>query len=324
MITLNEIKQPIQKHVEIFDEKFKLSLKSTLPLLDKITGYIIKTKGKQLRPMFVFFSADIFGEINESTYRAASLIELLHSATLIHDDVVDDANLRRGFLSIKAVWKNKISVLIGDYLLSKGLLLALDNDEFELLKIVSNAVREMSEGELLQIQKARTFDITEEVYFEIIRKKTATLIASCLACGAESVKADKETVNLMYKLGEYIGLAFQIKDDLLDFDKTGTTGKTNNIDIKDQKITLPLIYALNNSSYLDKKKYVYYIKNHNNDTKKIAEIVNHIHKTGGIEYTKTRMMEYQNKALDILKQLPDCNSRKSLEQLIIFTTERNK
>ena len=322
MTTLEEIKIPIQKHIEIFDGKFKESLRSTLPLLDKITSYIIKTKGKQLRPMFVFFTADIFGEINESTYRAASLIELLHSATLIHDDVVDDANLRRGFMSIKAVWKNKIAVLIGDYLLSKGLLLSLDNNEFELLKIVSNAVREMSEGELLQIQKARTFDITEEIYFEIIRKKTASLIASCCACGAESVKADKDTIKLMHRLGEIIGIAFQIKDDLLDYDKTNATGKTNNIDIKDQKITLPLIHALENSSYLDKKKYVYYIKNHNNDPKKINEIVNHIKTSGGLDYTRDKMIEYQNKALDILKKLPDRKSRKSLEDLIIFTTER--
>ena len=200
MITLNEIRTPIKQNLEIFDEKFKLSLKSQVPLLDKIMSYVVKTKGKQIRPMLVFFSADIFGEINDSSYRAASLIELLHTATLIHDDVVDDANLRRGFLSIKAVWKNKIAVLIGDYLLSKGLLLSLENDDFELLKIVSNAVREMSEGELLQIQKARTFDITEEVYFEVIRKKTAALIASCCACGAASVTKDKNIIEQMHKL----------------------------------------------------------------------------------------------------------------------------
>ncbi len=324
MITLNDIKLPIKEHIEIFDSKFKQSLKSKVPLLDTITNYILKTKGKQLRPMFVFFSADIFGKINESTYRAASLIELLHTATLIHDDIVDDSNIRRGFYSIKALWKNKIAVLIGDYLLSKGLLLSLDNDEFELLKIVSTAVKEMSEGEILQIQKARTFDITEEIYFDIIRKKTASLIASCCACGAESVSTDKNNVTLMHNIGENIGIAFQIKDDLLDYDKTDITGKPNGIDIKDQKLTLPLIYLINNSSYLEKKKYIYYIKNHNNDPKKVAELICKIKNIGGLEYAKSKMHEYQNKALGKLKELPECNSRKSMEQLIKFTTERTK
>jgi octaprenyl-diphosphate synthase len=322
MFILNEIRAPIKQNLEIFNEKFKLSLKSQVPLLDKIMSYVIKTKGKQIRPMLVFFSADIFGEINDSSYRAASMIELLHTATLIHDDVVDDANLRRGFLSIKAVWKNKIAVLIGDYLLSKGLLLSLENDDFELLKIVSNAVREMSEGELLQIQKARTFDISEDIYFDVIRKKTASLIASCCSCGAASVTKDKDIIEKMRKLGENIGIAFQIKDDLLDYEKTDVTGKSNGVDIKDQKMTLPLIYLLNNSSYMSKKKYVYYLKNHNNDAKKIAELVNSIQDKGGIEYAKNKMLEYQNKALEILRELPDNNSRKSLEQLIIFTTER--
>lgn len=340
MITLNEIKVPIQEQINIFDNKFKLSLKSSVPLLDTITRYIIKTKGKQLRPMFVFFSADIFGEINESTYRAASLIELLHTATLIHDDIVDDSNIRRGFHSIKALWKNKIAVLIGDYLLSKGLLLALDNDEFDLLKIVSTAVKEMSEGEILQIQKARSFNITEEVYFDVIRKKTASLIASCCACGAASVLRNSseseiqsseqnklrtnnyELITLMHKLGENIGIAFQIKDDLLDFEKVDVTGKPNAVDIKEQKLTLPLIYLINNSNYLEKKKYIYYIKNHNNDSKKVAELISKIKDKGGLEYAKSKMFEYQSKAIDTLKTLPECNSRNSMEQLIKFTTER--
>lgn len=321
-MVLDEIKIPIKEHIEIFDKKFRQSLKSSVPLLDKITHYIIKTKGKQLRPMFVFFSADIFGTINESTYRAASLIELLHTATLIHDDIVDDSNIRRGFYSVKALWKNKIAVLIGDYLLSKGLLLSLENDEFELLKIVSTAVKEMSEGEILQIQKARTFDITEEIYFEVIRKKTASLIASCCACGAASVKTDKNTISLMHKLGENIGIAFQIKDDLLDYEKTDVTGKPNGVDIKDQKLTLPIIYLINKSSYLEKKKYIYYIKNHNNDNKKVAELIAHIKNIGGLEYAKSKMLEYQDKALNTLKELPECDSRKSLEKLIKFTTER--
>ena len=275
-----------------------------------------------MRPMFVFFAADICGEINQSSYRAASLIELLHTATLVHDDVVDDSNTRRGVFSINALWKNKIAVLVGDYLLSKGLILSIDNNDIELLRIVSNATREMSEGELLQIEKARSLDIEEDVYFEIIRKKTASLIASCCAVGASSVGADAETIKKMHQFGEYVGIAFQIKDDLFDLKKDNNTGKPNGIDIKEKKMTLPLIHMLNNISYLEKKRIINIIKNHNNNPKKVAHVIDQINNSEGIKYTKDKMMEYQDKALNILKEFPESQSRNSLEQLVIFTTQR--
>ena len=243
MNTIKEIKKPIQQEMLLFEKKFKDSLNSKVPLLDKILHYIVKRKGKQMRPMFVFLSGKLFGEINESSFRAASLIELLHTATLVHDDVIDDANMRRGFFSINALWKNKIAVLVGDYLLSKGLLMSLENEEYDLLQIVSKAVKEMSEGELLQIEKARKLDIEEDVYFEIIRQKTATLIAACCACGAVTAKQDKETVERMRKFGELIGIAFQMKDDLFDYYNEDVIGKPTGIDIKEQKMTLPLIYT---------------------------------------------------------------------------------
>src|SRR5687767_4844428 len=252
--------------MKIFESKFKDSMKSSVPLLDKITNYIVKRKGKQLRPMFVFLSAQTVGEINESTYRAAALIELLHTATLVHDDVVDDSNERRGFFSVNALWKNKIAVLIGDFLLSKGLLLSLDNNDFHLLKIVSTAVREMSEGELLQIEKARRLDISEEVYFDIITKKTATLIAACCAAGAASVTSDDKLIKLARQFGTLTGIAFQIKDDIFDFGTGDEIGKPTGIDIKEKKMTLPLIYALNNSSWMDKRRMINLVKNHHNDS----------------------------------------------------------
>lgn len=324
MTDLKEIKAPIRDHIDTFEDKFKLSMKSSVPLLDKITHYIIKRKGKQMRPMFVFFAAGICGTINESTYRAASLIELLHTATLVHDDVVDDSNIRRGYFSINALWKNKIAVLVGDYLLSRGLLLSLDNNEFNLLKIVSDATREMSEGELLQIEKARHLDIEEEIYFEIIRKKTASLIASCCAAGAESVGSKPEIVGKMHRFGEYVGIAFQIKDDLFDYQDSKTIGKPNGIDIKEQKMTLPLIFMLNNSSFLEKRRIVNIVKNHNNEPDKVAEIIDKVNQSGGIEYSTQKMIEYQEKAFDLLHEFPESPMRNSLEKLVIFTIERDK
>jgi len=324
MPDLKQIKAPIAKHIGEFEDKFKHSMKSNVSLLDTIIQYIIKRKGKQIRPMFVFLSAGMCGQINESTHRAASLIELLHTATLVHDDVVDDSNLRRGFFSINALWKNKIAVLIGDYLLSQGLLLALNNDEFKLLKIVSDATREMSEGELLQIEKARKLDIEESVYFEIIRKKTASLIASCCAAGAESVKATEEIVKKMHLFGEYAGIAFQIRDDLFDYQNSYNIGKPNGIDIKEQKMTLPLIYMLNNSGFVEKRRIVNVVKNHNNDPDKVSQLIDKVNRSGGIEYATQKMKEYQEYSFDILHQFPESQFRNSLEQLVVFTTERTK
>jgi octaprenyl-diphosphate synthase len=277
-----------------------------------------------MRPMFVFLAAEICGKVDETTYRAASLIELLHTATLVHDDVVDDSNERRGFFSVNALWKNKISVLVGDYLLSRGLLLAINNEDFKLLKIVSDAVREMSEGELLQIEKARNLDIKESIYYEIIRKKTASLIASCCACGAASTGVDEETITKMHQFGEYVGIAFQIKDDLFDYEKINKTGKPNGIDIKEQKMTLPLIYMLNNSNYLEKRKIINTVKRHHNNPDKVNLLIDEVNQSGGINYAREKMIEYREKALNILREFPESEARTSMEQLVLYTTERNK
>ncbi|MCX6232215.1 MAG: polyprenyl synthetase family protein [Bacteroidetes bacterium] len=324
MTSLSDIKKPIVENIDIFEKKFKLSMQSSVPLLDIITRYIIKRKGKQIRPMFVFLTAKICGEINESTYRAASLIELLHTATLVHDDVVDDSNERRGFFSINALWKNKIAVLVGDFLLSKGLLLAIEKNEFQLLKIVSNAVREMSEGELLQIEKARHLDIKEEIYYEIIRKKTASLIASCCACGAASTSTDETIIQKMHQFGEYVGIAFQIKDDLFDYENSRETGKPNGIDIKEQKMTLPLIYMLNNSDFLEKRKAINIVKHHHNKPEKVAQLIGKVNNSGGIEYARDKMNEYKDKALGLLSEMPDSEAKTAMEQLVLFTIERKK
>ena len=321
---IEDIKQPVALHMEAFEEKFKGAMKSTVPLLDKITNYIVKRKGKQIRPMFVFLSAQNAGEINESTYRAAALIELLHTATLVHDDVVDDSNERRGFFSVNALWKNKIAVLIGDFLLSKGLLLSIENEDFHLLKIVTNAVREMSEGELLQIEKARRLDISEEVYFEIITKKTAALIAACCASGVASVTRDESRINLAKDFGIYTGIAFQIKDDLFDFGSGEDIGKPTGIDIKEKKMTLPLIYALNNSTWSEKRKIIHIIKNHNEESEEVKKVIDFVIAKGGIEYAIKQMHDYKNKALDILKKLPENPANKSLEKLLIYAIERKK
>lgn len=324
MSTVDKIKAPIEAYMDAFEVKFKQSMKSNVPLLEKITNYIVKRKGKQIRPMFVFLSAKMHGEINESTYRAAALIELLHTATLVHDDVVDDSNERRGFFSVNALWKNKIAVLIGDYLLSKGLLLSLDNDDFYLLKLVSNAVREMSEGELLQIEKARKLDISEEVYFDIIRQKTASLVAACCATGAASVTRDKKTVDTMKQFGILTGMAFQIKDDLFDFGDGKDIGKPTGIDIKEKKMTLPLIYSLNNSSRAEKRRIINIIKNHNENVEKVAQVIEFVFEKKGIGYAEKVMHQYKNEALHLLKDFRDSDAKASLELLVNYSIERKK
>lgn len=323
MLKLDEIKKPIEKEIDAFEEKFKTSMQSSVPLLDRITHYIVKRKGKQMRPMFVFFAANICGGITESTYRAAALVELLHTATLVHDDVVDNSFERRGFFSINALWKNKIAVLVGDYLLAKGLQLSVDNNEFRQLKIVSDAVQQMSEGELLQIEKVRRMDISEEVYYEVIRQKTASLIASCCAAGASSAGADDDIVKLMHSFGEKIGIAFQIKDDLFDFG-VDDVGKPKGIDIKEKKVTLPLIYALNKAPKSEKKKMINLVKNHQDDPLKINQIIDFVKQSGGLAYAEEQMMQYQAKAFEILNTFPASESKTSLEQLVKYTTERKK
>ena len=324
MSQLDQIKEPVKEHIIEFEKYFRSSMKSSVPLLDRITRYIVNRKGKQMRPLFVFLSAEIAGGVNESTYRGASLVELLHTATLVHDDVVDDSNERRGVFSINALWKNKISVLIGDYLLSRGLLLSLENDDFELLKIVSNAVKEMSEGELLQIEKARRLDIEEDIYYEIIRKKTASLIASCCACGAYSSGGDKEVSEKMRSFGEKVGMAFQIKDDLFDYQKANKTGKPTGIDIRDKKMTLPIIYLLNNSDKANKRRIKNIIKNHNNDPVKVADLIKEVNESGGIEYATKKMIEFRDQAFSILETFADSPARKSMAELVSYTTERDK
>ena len=324
LTTLSEIKRPIREHIESFEKSFMASMKSQVALLDVVTRYILKRKGKQMRPMFVFLSAGLHGTINERTYTAASMIELLHTATLVHDDVVDDSNLRRGFFSINALWKNKIAVLVGDYLLSKGLLVSLEKDEFRLLKIVSNAVREMSEGELLQIEKARRLDIEEEIYFEIIRKKTASLIASCCATGAASATDDTGIQERMWQFGEMAGIAFQIKDDLFDYEKHNDTGKPGAADIREQKMTLPIIYLLNQSSRAEKRHIISTVKNHHNDQKRVAELIGRVEEAGGLKYAHEKMLEYRGRAIEILKGFPENDYSRALHDLVIFTTEREK
>ena len=323
MLSINEIKKPIAADIDAFEERFKASMQSSVPLLDRITHYIVKRKGKQIRPMFVFFSASICGGINDSTHRGAALVELLHTATLVHDDVVDNSYQRRGFFSINALWKNKIAVLVGDFLLSKGLLLSINNGDFNLLKIVSEAVKQMSEGELLQVEKVRRMDVDEPIYYEVIRQKTASLIASCCACGAASAGADDETVEKMRLFGEKIGIAFQIKDDMFDFG-TDDVGKPLGIDIKEKKVTLPLIYSLNNTTSSERKKIINLVKNHNDDPKKIEQIIRFVNETGGLQYAESQMKIYQEEAFKILNTFPPSASRESLEQLVRFTTERNK
>lgn len=324
MAALREIKAPIEEEMKAFEPKFRDYMASSVPLLNRITYYIYKRKGKQLRPMLVFLSARLHGEPGDSSYRGAALVELMHTATLVHDDVVDDAEQRRGFFSLNALWKNKIAVLVGDYLLSRVLLLSVDHEEHQLLGIISTAVREMSEGELLQIEKARRLDITEDIYFDIIRKKTASLIASCCGVGAASVQADPEVVRQMREFGELLGTAFQIKDDLFDYQRSSSTGKPTGIDIKEQKMTLPLIYALQNASKRDKKYIISVVKRHNHNRRKVEEVMAMVRQSGGIEYAQEKMEYYHDRAKEMLAQWPDNPARRSLEQLAHYVIQRKK
>ena len=323
MDTIQDIQAPIRQEMEDFERKFRDFMKSNVMLIDKIMGYIVKRKGKQMRPMFVFLTAGTTGTINEATYRGAALIELLHTATLVHDDVVDDSNFRRGFFSINALWKNKIAVLVGDYLLSRGLLLSVEYEDFDLLKIVSTAVREMSEGELLQIEKARRLDITETVYYDIIRQKTASLISSCCAVGASSVEASSEATERMRQFGEKVGIAFQIKDDLFDYGDA-TIGKPVGIDIKEKKMTLPLIYALQQASAADKRRVIYTVKNQSEQSKKVREVIDFVKTSGGLTYATAAMHQYHQEAKDILHHFPDSPHKRSLARLVEYTIEREK
>jgi octaprenyl-diphosphate synthase len=324
MSVIDEIKQPIAAEMAEFEKRFKMAMKSKTPLLDKITHYIIKRKGKQMRPMFVFLSAKTCGQISDSSYIAASLIELLHTATLVHDDVVDDSNERRGFFSLNALWKNKIAVLVGDYLLSRGLLLSVENKEYQLLQLVSEAVKLMSEGELLQMEKARKMDITEEVYYEIIKNKTASLLAACCATGALSGDANIETVNQMKKFGELTGMAFQIKDDIFDYGMGDKIGKPTGIDIKEKKMTLPLIYALNKANNADKRRIINLVKNENENSKRVKEVVDFVITSGGIKYATEVMMNFKNEALNLIKDFPENDAKKSLIKLVEYTVRREK
>ncbi len=321
--SIKSIQAPINEEMKIFEKKFQSSMKTKVALLDRIMGFIVSRKGKQMRPMFVLLMAKMNGGIVEETYRGAALIELLHTATLVHDDVVDDSNYRRGFFSINALWKNKIAVLVGDYLLSRGLLLAIENKDFGLLEIVSNAVKEMSEGELLQIEKARKLNISEEVYFEIIRQKTATLIASCCAVGTASTGASEENVKRAKDLGEKVGMAFQIKDDLFDYG-SDDIGKPRGIDIKEKKLTLPLIYTLSKVSYSERRMIINTVKNHSTDAKRVQEVIRIVKECGGLDYATKVMNQYKDEALGLLKAYPDTESRRSIESLVTYTIERKK
>jgi octaprenyl-diphosphate synthase len=311
----------IGQELKTFEKRFEEAVKSNTPLLDRIMKFIIKRKGKQMRPMFVMLSAKLHGEINETTYRAAALVELLHTATLVHDDVVDESLERRGFFSINAIWKNKIAVLVGDYLLSKGLLLSTGNDDFEHLHILSDAVKQMSEGELLQIEKSRKLNLDEAVYFEIIRGKTASLLSSACGVGAYSSTGDKTITEKMKLFGEKAGIAFQIKDDLFDYGKEDV-GKPTGNDIKEKKLTLPLIYTLNNIDAAKRRELIYIIKNENKNPQKVKQVINTVVQFGGIRYAEEKMNQYRDEALDILHEFKDSDVRNALEQLVRYTTDR--
>ena len=320
-----QIKEPVLQEMELFEQKFFESMSSKVALLNRITYYIVNRKGKQMRPMFVFLCAKMLndGEVNDRTYRGASVIELIHTASLVHDDVVDDSNKRRGFFSINALWKNKIAVLVGDYLLSKGMLLSVESGDYDLLRIISVAIREISEGELLQIEKARRLDITEEVYYEIIRQKTATLIAACCALGAASVKPDSPDVENFRKFGELCGMAFQIKDDLFDYGEE-RIGKPTGIDIKEQKMTLPLIYALNNCGKQERKWLINSVKNHNRDKKRVKEVIAFVKEKGGLNYAEVKMHEFKEQALELLETYPSSPYKESLRLMLDYVVERKK
>lgn len=322
MNIVEEIKRPINEEMKLFEQKFYESMQSKVPLLDKVTRFIVTTKGKQMRPMFVFLCAKLVGEVTEKTYRGASMIELIHTATLVHDDVVDESFKRRNFFSINALWKNKIAVLVGDYLLSKSVLLSTDHKDYDLLGVISRTIREMSEGELLQLEKARKLDITEDVYYEIIRQKTATLIAACCEIGVLSNNADEVLAKKMMNFGTYTGMAFQIKDDLFDYLSSNVIGKPVGIDIKEQKMTLPLIYTLKSATEKDRKYYFNTIKRYNNDPKRVKELIEFVKSSGGMDYAVKEMKSFQQKAKDILNEFPDSEPKKSLLLMLDYVIER--
>lgn len=320
---LEEIKNPIRQEMKLFEKKFQESMRSEVFLLDKITRFILKTKGKQIRPMFVFLCAKLVGEITEKTYRGASMIELIHTATLVHDDVVDESFKRRGFFSINALWKNKIAVLVGDYLLSKSVIISTENQDFDILAVISKTIREMSEGELLQLEKSRKLDITEDVYYEVIRKKTATLIAACCEVGVISNNVNVELAQKIRDFGTYTGIAFQIKDDLFDYLKKNATGKPVGIDIKEKKLTLPLIYAMNSVKKDERKYYFNIVKNHSHETGKVNELMEFVKKSGGISYAEKVMLNYHIKALEIIDEFPDNEAKKSLQLMLNYIIKRD-
>jgi octaprenyl-diphosphate synthase len=311
----------ISNELKTFETRFKEAVRSQAPLLDRIMRYIVKRKGKQLRPMFVLLSAKLCGEINEPSYRAASLVELLHTATLVHDDVVDDSMERRGFFSTYALWKAKANVLIGDYLLAKGLLLSLDNNDHRILHILSDAVRKMSEGELLQLEKARSLNLKEEIYYDIIRNKTASLLASACAAGAWSTSKDEKSTEILRLFGEKTGMAFQIKDDLFDY-ASENIGKPTGNDIKEKKLTLPLIYTLNNVDKPTRRKIIYIVKNKNSNKEKVKWVISQVEQAGGIKYATAKMNEFKEEALAILHQFPESPVRQGLEDLVLYVTDR--
>lgn len=322
-MSLESIKQPIAEELDTFELRFRDAMKSHVPLLDKITWYIVQRKGKQVRPMLVLLSARLFGPINEASYTAASLVELLHTASLVHDDVVDDSNERRGFFSINAVWKNKIAVLVGDYLLSQGLLLSIRNQQTGQLALVSRAVKEMAEGELLQMEKARRLDIQEDVYYDIIRQKSASLIAAACAAGASSTAPDEETVQRMWLFGEKTGMAFQIRDDLFDFG-SHDVGKPLGIDIKEKKMTLPLIHALAHAERSERRRILNIVRNESHKTEKVAEVIRFVRESGGIEYAREAMYRFRQEAFDLLETTPASEARQAMRDLLVFVTEREK
>jgi len=324
MSVMDKIKNPVEKEMAEFEAYFSRTMRSDIPLLNIILNYIIRRKGKQMRPLLVFLTAKLNGNISEPTFLAATFIELLHTASLVHDDVVDDASERRGSLSVNALWNSKIAVLVGDYLLSKGMLISVENSRFDMLEIVSEAVKSMSEGELLQLQKSRKLNITENDYFRIILRKTAALIAACTACGARSVTDNSDTIQLMKEFGENIGVAFQIRDDLLDYESTGLTGKAPGNDIKEKKITLPLIYAFEQSPYLKKRNILGIVKSKKKSKSEIAEVISFVSEYGGMDYAETKMNQYRDKALAILDSYPDSEIRSSLKEFVLYTTARKK
>lgn len=323
MNSVKEIMSPVKSEMVEFENRFRASMKSKVPLLDKVTHYIIRRKGKQMRPLFILLTSKMLGEVNDKTYDAATLVELLHTASLVHDDVVDDANERRGFFSVNALWKNKIAVLVGDYMLSKVLLLSIEKNNTDLLEVVARAVREMSEGELLQIEKARKLNITEDIYYEVIRQKTASLIATCCEAGALSA-GRHDLAETMKNFGEKIGIAFQLKDDIFDYGEPGDIGKPTGLDIRERKMTLPLIYTLNNSTPEIRKELINIVKNHNENPKKVKRAIQLVIDNGGIDYAHSKMMEYKNDALELIKDIPDSPAKQSILGLVEYTTKRTK